>query len=229
VIAAHRAGIKVVPSIINAVVLTSAWSSGNANMLGGPRILFALAKHGHAPKFFTKLNRFGVPYIAISFFGVFMCLSYMTFSDTASTVFTWLQDLVAISTLVNWTIICITYLRFYYACKAQGIDRHTELPWAAPFQPWSTWISLVMFIIFFFTGGYKTFIHGHWDDETFISNYLNLPVIVGMYFIYKYVKKTKLVPLKEAPIRGFVEIYRANPEPLPKPKQGIHKFNILWG
>lgn len=30
VIAAKRAGIKVVPSIINFVVLTSAWSSGNS-------------------------------------------------------------------------------------------------------------------------------------------------------------------------------------------------------
>jgi hypothetical protein len=34
VIAARHAGIKVVPSIINAVVLTSAWSSGNSNILG---------------------------------------------------------------------------------------------------------------------------------------------------------------------------------------------------
>ena len=40
VIAASRAGIKVVPSIINAVVLTSAWSSGNAGILGGSRVLF---------------------------------------------------------------------------------------------------------------------------------------------------------------------------------------------
>ena len=32
VIAAKRAGIKVVPSIINAVVLTSAWSSGNSGL-----------------------------------------------------------------------------------------------------------------------------------------------------------------------------------------------------
>jgi amino acid transporter len=33
VIAATRAGIKIVPSIINAVVLTSAWSAGNSGML----------------------------------------------------------------------------------------------------------------------------------------------------------------------------------------------------
>lgn len=38
VIAARRAGIKVVPSIINAVVLTSAWSSGNSGKsLESPR------------------------------------------------------------------------------------------------------------------------------------------------------------------------------------------------
>jgi amino acid transporter len=37
VIAAKRAGIKVVPSIINAVVLTSAWSAGNSGTyLGAP-------------------------------------------------------------------------------------------------------------------------------------------------------------------------------------------------
>jgi amino acid transporter len=32
VIAAMRAGIKVIPSIINAIVLTSAWSAGNSGM-----------------------------------------------------------------------------------------------------------------------------------------------------------------------------------------------------
>lgn len=43
VIAAVRAGIKVVPSIINAVILTSAWSSGNSSVLGGSRILYAVS------------------------------------------------------------------------------------------------------------------------------------------------------------------------------------------
>jgi len=60
VIAATRAGIKVVPSIINAVVLTSAWSSGNSSMLGGSRILYGLAREGKAPGIFTRTNRFGM-------------------------------------------------------------------------------------------------------------------------------------------------------------------------
>ena len=46
VIAANRVGISVVPSIINAVVLTSAWSAGNSGLLGGSRILLYVSSHG---------------------------------------------------------------------------------------------------------------------------------------------------------------------------------------
>lgn len=228
VIAARQAGIKVVPSIINAVVLTSAWSSGNSNMLGGSRILYGMAVHGHAPAVFQRISRFGVPYVAVGLYGLFMALGYMTLSSSASTVFTWLQDIVSISTLVNWICICVVYLRFLHACSKQGIDRHRELPWAAPFQPYTTWVSLTIFIILFFTGGFTTFIRGHWSTETFISSYLNLPLIVVVYFGYKFTMKTRILPLDEVPIRPFIESFRNNPEPEPKPKRGIRRLNILW-
>lgn len=228
VIAARRAGITVVPSIINAVVLTSAWSSGNSSMLGGSRILFGMAMHGHAPAIFKRVNRFGVPFVAVALYSVFMCLGYMTLSDGASTVFTWLQDLVSIATLVNWITICIIYLRFYYGCKKQGIDRHTELPWAAPLQPYTTWASLSLFLILIFTGGYATFIHGHWSTETFISSYLNIPIILVLYFGAKFWMKSKIIPLSEIPIRGFIQIWQDNPEPPEKKRTGIQRFNILW-
>ena len=228
VIAARLAGIKVVPSIINAVVLTSAWSSGNSNMLGGSRILFGMAVNGHAPAIFKRINRFGIAYCAVMLYGLFMCVGYMTLSSSASTVFTWLQDVVSISTLINWMCICIVYLRFYYGCRSQGINRHTDLPWAAPLQPYTTWASLILFTLLLLTGGYSTFIHGEWSDETFISSYLNIPLILILYFGYKFWKKTSIVPLADLPIRSFIEIYQSNPEPEPKPKKGIHRLNIFW-
>ncbi|KAF7909807.1 uncharacterized protein EAF01_003525 [Botrytis porri] len=228
VISAKNAGIKVIPSIINAVVLTSAWSSGNSSMLGGTRILYGMAMHGHAPKFFTRVNRAGVPYIAAALYAVFMCLGYMTLSSTASTVFTWLQDLVSIATLVNWISILVVYLRFQAGCKRQGINRHTELPWAAPLQPYTTWASLTLFVILLFTGGYVTFIHGEWDTETFISSYLNIPLFLMLFLGYKFYCKTKMVSLEEMPIRGFIEVYQQNPEPEEEPKKGLRRLNILW-
>ena len=196
-------------------------------MLSGSRTLFGMASHGHAPRIFKRINRLGVPYVAVSLFALFVCLSYMTVSDSASTVFTWLQDIVSIATLVNWVCISVTYLHFYYACRRQGINRHEELPWASPFQPYCTWITLVMLIILFFTGGWKTFTHHHWDTETFISSYLNLPVIVILYFGYKFIMRTKIVPLDQVPIRPFIEDARLHPEFVERPR-GWRRLNILW-
>ncbi|KAH8701944.1 amino acid permease/ SLC12A domain-containing protein [Talaromyces proteolyticus] len=228
VIAATRAGIKVVPSIINAVILTSAWSSGNSNMLSGSRVLYGLAVHGHAPKVFRRINRFGVPYVSVALFSVFICLGYMTISSTASTVFNWLQDLVSVSTIINWLSICVVYLRFYYGCKKQNIDRHRDLPYAAPWQPYATWATLILYIVLLLTGGYSTFMRGKWSNETFVSSYINIPIILLLYFGFKLWKKSKIVPLDELPIRQFIEIYQRNPEPAPKPKRGLHRLNILW-
>ncbi|TVY51018.1 Proline-specific permease [Lachnellula cervina] len=227
VIAATRAGIKIVPSIINAVVLTSAWSSGNSGLLGGSRTLYGMAKEGHAPKFFLRVNRMGVPYIAVCSLALFICLGFMTLSDSASTVFGWLQDLVSVAALVGWLIICIVYLRFYYGMKRQGIDR-SELPWKAPFQPYAAWTSLIAFTILLLTGGYTVFIHKQWETETFISSYVNIPIILGLYFGYKVIKKTKIVSLEDMPIRHFIDIANANPEPPAKPVTGWRRLNILW-
>ncbi|QDS73166.1 hypothetical protein FKW77_002176 [Venturia effusa] len=232
VIAASRAGIKVVPSIINAIILTSAWSSGNSSLLAGSRVLYGMAMDGHAPKVFRRINRFGIPWVAVSMYSVFMSLGFMTLSKSASTVFSWLQDLVSIATLVNWIIVCMTYLRFQYACKKQGINRHTDLPWAAPLQPYTTWLSLTLFTTLLFTGGYSSFIKGKWDTETFVSSYFNIPLILVLYYGYKAYHKTltknTVIPLDEVPVRKFIQIWRENPEPPEKPKKGLRKLNILW-
>lgn len=227
VIAAKNAGIKVAPSIINAIVITSAWSSANSGMLAGTRTLYGLAKNGRAPRIFTRLNRYSIPYVAVALFSLFMCLAYMTMSRSASTVFTWLINLIAVGALVNWSVILITYLRFQYGCKAQGIDRQ-ELPWAAPMQPYLTWCSLLVFLLLLLTSGYTTFLKGHWDTETFVSSYVNIPIIIVLYCGYKIGKKTRIISLTDIPIRNFIQLANDNPEPSPKPKQGLRRLNLLW-
>ncbi|KAH0566536.1 hypothetical protein GP486_000077 [Trichoglossum hirsutum] len=57
VIAIYRAGIPALPSIINAVILTSASSSANAFLYTGSRYLFALAQNKQAPKFLLKCSK----------------------------------------------------------------------------------------------------------------------------------------------------------------------------
>ena len=57
VIAINRAGIPALPSIINAVILTSASSSANAFLYTGSRYMYALAQNGQAPKFLLRCSK----------------------------------------------------------------------------------------------------------------------------------------------------------------------------
>jgi amino acid transporter len=169
----------------------------------------------------------GIPYVAVLFISVFITLGFMSLSTGASVAFGWLQDLVSVAAIITWMVITTVYLRFYYGCKKQGIDR-SELPWKAPFQPYAAWLSLSSFTVLLLTGGYSVFIKGHWSDETFISSYINIPIFAILYFSYKFWKKTKIIPLSEIPIRHFIDIANANPEPPAKPVVGWRRFNILW-
>jgi amino acid transporter len=65
VIGIQIAQIKALPSIINAVILTSAISSGNAFLYAGSRYLFGLAQNGQAPKAFLKCTKRGLPWVAV--------------------------------------------------------------------------------------------------------------------------------------------------------------------
>lgn len=57
VIAIYRAGVPVLPSIINAVILISATSAANAFLYTGSRYLYALAQNGQAPRFLLTCSR----------------------------------------------------------------------------------------------------------------------------------------------------------------------------
>ena len=67
VIAINRAGIKVLPSVINAAILTSAFSAGNSALFTSSRILYGLSIRGQAPKIFSRVTKGGLPFNAVAF------------------------------------------------------------------------------------------------------------------------------------------------------------------
>ena len=128
VIAASAAGIPLIPSIVNGVVITSAWSASNQSLLAGTRVLYGLAARGHAPKVFLRTTSWGAPWVCVSFFGVFMMLSFMSLSEGALTVFWWLVSLTAAGVLVSWSAILWNHLTLRRALDAQQIPV-SRLPW----------------------------------------------------------------------------------------------------
>lgn len=128
VIAASAAGIKAIPSIVNAIVITSAWSSSNQALLAGTRVLYGLALKKQAPRIFLRTTAWGIPYVCVALYTAFMFLAFMTLSNGALTVFFWFVDLTACGVLISWTAILTNHQRLILAMKKQRLPL-TALPW----------------------------------------------------------------------------------------------------
>ncbi|KIW26082.1 uncharacterized protein PV07_09210 [Cladophialophora immunda] len=196
VIAINRAGIDSLPSIINAVILTSASSSANAFLYTGSRYLYGIAQIRQAPRFLLKCTKTGVPVWCVLITWSISLLTYMSCSSGSNTVFTWFQNLTTISTLFTWVSICIAYLRFYYACHAQGINRN-ELPFKSPLQPYLGYASAIFFGLIIFFNGFDS-IAGTWDYQAFITDYIGVPIYFGLYLFWRIFKRTHFRKASEA-------------------------------
>ncbi len=177
VIGIERAGISVLPSIINAVVLISAASSGNALLYSGSRYLFALAEGGQAPKFLLKCTKRGVPIYCVVATGSISLLTFMVVSSSSASVFSWFANLVTTAALFTWCSICVAYIGFDRALRTQGVNRRRELAFGGRLQPLLAWASLAFFTVLIIFNGFVVFMRGHWNTQGFVVAYVGIPYV----------------------------------------------------
>ncbi|KAF2200189.1 proline-specific permease-like protein [Delitschia confertaspora ATCC 74209] len=183
VIGIQRAGIKGLNHVINAAILTSAWSAGNAFLYSGSRILYGMALNGEAPKIFGKTNKRGVPYAAVLATWFVGLLAYLNVSSTGAQVFTWFSNISTISGFIAWIVIMITYLRFRKALTYNGL-LHT-LPFSTPLQPYLTWFVLGVVSLLTLTNGFQVFFPSEWSVSDFLAAYITLPIFLVLYLGHK--------------------------------------------
>jgi amino acid transporter len=82
VIAINLAGIKVLPSIVNFVIIPSAASAGNAYVYSSSRDFYTLAQNGQVPKPFLRCTHKGVLVYAVLVTTSFSLLTFMSMSST---------------------------------------------------------------------------------------------------------------------------------------------------
>ncbi|KAJ6172491.1 hypothetical protein N7470_001558 [Penicillium chermesinum] len=210
VIGMTNLGITVFPSIINALLLTSIFSAGNTYTYCAIRTLYSLALEGRAPRVLAKTTKSGVPIYCFIVVMIFPILSFLQVSNSSSIVITWFSNLVTAGGLINYITISITFIFYYRACKAQGIDRN-QFSYTGWFQPYGAYISLVwMFLVTLFYG-YPAF--KPWDVETFWSDYTMQIVIPCLFVLWKLFKRTKFVKPHEADLvwdRPLIDAYEAS-------------------
>ncbi|KAK6221330.1 hypothetical protein LQW54_001429 [Pestalotiopsis sp. IQ-011] len=182
VIAIKNAGIQGLPSVVNAGILTSAWSSGTSYLYMSSRSLYSLAVCGDAPGVFARCNKQGVPIYAVLSASLFMLLAYMACSTEASTVFNWFISITNSAGYTSWVLCCVTFLRFRKACRAQGVVP----PYQSRIQPWAAWICMILFAMLCMLNGFTNFFPGHWSTGDFLSSYIGVPVFLFIWLVHKF-------------------------------------------
>ncbi|KAJ7161845.1 amino acid permease/ SLC12A domain-containing protein [Mycena crocata] len=203
VLAMTRVGIRALPSVINAGVLTSAFSAGNSGLYMSSRQIYGLALRGQAPRVLAKTTKSGLPIAALLFSTVWILLAYMALSEGASTVLNWLSNLTSLVGFCTWGIISLTYIRFYHGLKAQGIDRTKFVYWNR-FQPYPAYWALAWSMVIVLFNGWSVFVRGHWNAADFVVAYINIPIFAVLYGVYKVVGRSKVVAAHEMDFRSNV-------------------------
>ncbi|OAV94228.1 hypothetical protein PTTG_00614 [Puccinia triticina 1-1 BBBD Race 1] len=182
VIAIEKSGIHTLPSIINAALLSSAWSAASSDMYTSSRALYGLALSGNAPAVFRRTTSWGLPWVCLLVSFAIGFLAFMSVgAGGAGKVFEWLSTMSSVTGLLTWVGILITYIRFDAGVKAQNINRD-QFPYKSYLRTGGAIYSLAMCCLILLFNSYSVFIKGHWNTATFITGYLPILVAVAMYF-----------------------------------------------
>lgn len=223
VIGIQDAGIHGLNHVINAAILTSAWSAGNAFLYSGSRVLYSMAATGQAPAIFAKTTRRGVPYAAVLATWAIGLLAYLNVSQNGARVFTWFMNISTISGFIAWIVVMVTYLRFRKAMTVQGLM--DTLPFRTVAQPYATWATLLVVTLLTLTNGFQVF--ADWNYQNFLAAYITIPVFLVLYLGHKAWFRTPFVkPAHEVDVltgKKEMDEFCANDEP-PVAKNWLMKF-----
>ncbi|KAG0156045.1 hypothetical protein PDIDSM_3221 [Penicillium digitatum] len=174
VIAITNAGINALPSIVNACILIAAWSAGNSYCWVGSRMIVAMTTDHQLPQIFGRVNKHGVPYVAVVAAWLFGPLAYLSLgSGGAAQAFTWLLNLSTVAGLIVWATLCRTF------------------PWKAPFQPYAAWVGFIGSTIITLVAGFPVFLKGNWSTSNFVASYIGIPIFIVPIICWKLWHRTK--------------------------------------
>jgi lysine-specific permease len=183
-------------SLMNAVILTAVLSCGNSSMYVASRMLHAMAHSSKAPKICARLNRRGVPAIALIATALVSLLTFFSSTVGDQKIYQLFYNASSLTGFLIWFGIAVCHVRFRQAMAAQG-RRVEDLQFRAKFYPYGTWLALIMFVIVILGANYSVFQASPFSWFDLVTDYIMLPIYIALYLIHKIRNKTRLVPLKE--------------------------------
>lgn len=199
-IALQNAGWKAAPDLINVFILIASFSAMNSAIYIASRVLHSLAGMGRAPAILGKTTSKGVPIYAAILSNLMGLIALINVATGAGTAFTYILDIAGAAAFIAWACIGVTHLRFRRAWKLQG---HTpdELPFRAFLFPYGAYFVTFLNIFLLLIQGYGTFLTP-WQPVAFVFSYIIVVLFVGLFAIWKVLKKTQFVNLAEVDLQS---------------------------
>ncbi len=192
----EKCGLAFAASVMNAVILTSVLSCGNSGLYVASRMLYSLSKEGKAPKFLSKVSKRGIPVNAIYITTLVACTAFFASLIGDGKIYYILYNASGITSFFAWLGIGICHYRFRKAYVAQGRDLK-DLKFKAKLYPFGPIFAIVLCTVVIFGANIWVFQAAKFSWFDFITNYICIPVFILLFIGYKFIKKTKVVPLKE--------------------------------
>jgi amino acid permease len=170
-----RLGIPFAKDVMSFVVLTSALSAGNSALYACSRLLWSMSKDGHAPSWLGNLNKNGVPYGGVLITLLLACLSLLTETYAADTVYIWLMSSTGLTGCLIWMIIAWCQLNFRRKYVQLG-GQLKNLAVRTPLYP------LVPILAFLLNAGIIASLY--FDESQQIVLYTGVPVVFAIYLFY---------------------------------------------
>lgn len=210
VIAIESAGISVLPSVMNSVILIAVMSVGNSAVFGSSRTLAALAEQGQAPKILAYVDRRGRPLMAILLASSLGFLAYLTDVDEQTEVLNWLLAISGLSSIFTWGSICLAHIRFRKAWAARGRSLN-ELAFRAQGGLVSSWIgfgfNVLVLVAQFWIAAFPLMTGADDDPKTprdraknFFLEYMAVPIVLAFYCLHKSWFRTRIVRIQDMDI-----------------------------
>ncbi|KAF8945374.1 hypothetical protein BGZ47_002790 [Haplosporangium gracile] len=202
-----QAGITIGGDIMNAVILVAVLSAGNSGLYASSRALHTLSKEGNAPKFFSYVNRWGVPVYCVLATSLIGCLAFIVSLPQIGQgqAYNWLLSLASTTGFIAWLGIAFSHIRFRMAYKAQGRSL-SDLPFISNLYPFGPIYTIVVCVVILIGQGYTAF--SPFDLKAFLSAYVTLPFVFILYFGNKFWSKTKILKLVDVDLdtgRSFLD------------------------
>ncbi|KAH7022902.1 amino acid permease-domain-containing protein [Ilyonectria destructans] len=206
VIAIEEAGIQVLPSVMNAVILVAVLSVGNSAVFGSSRTLAALANLNQAPKIFAYIDRKGRPLVAIGTAACVGLLAFLADLPEQGAILDWLLAISGLSTVVTWGSICVCHIRFRHAWAARG-RTPGELPFQSQVGIWGSYVGITLNVLVlvahFWVGafpiGYEHMTSAFIAKEFFLK-WVGAPFVLFFYGGHKLYYRTTYVTLNDMDI-----------------------------